>query len=178
MGIMTSLLLKKNTSKIIIGCCFGFENCSSSILVLILISNLLKIRALVSILVLKEANYAYWFWFRSSKPTSNSILVTISTQNIQFRTSLPCVFAVLWLLMMIQHTILTRQQHSSRRRLIQAAEVNCLNHPALIPSMLSKVIPSPCIANPVISAILFQIVLDLLCCNSFLKLNQPLFHAV
>ena len=41
--------------------------------------------------------------------------------------------------MMIQHTILTRQQHSSRRRLIQAAEVNCLNHPALIPSMLSKV---------------------------------------
>ena len=61
MGIMTSLLLKKNTSKIIIGCGFGFENCSSSKLVLILISNLLKIKALVSILVSKEASYAYWF---------------------------------------------------------------------------------------------------------------------
>ena len=57
---------------------------------MILISNLFKIKVLVSILVSKEGSYAYWFWFRSSKPTTSSILVTISTQNIQFRTSLTC----------------------------------------------------------------------------------------
>ena len=43
---------------------------------------------MVSNLVSKEGSYAYWFWFRSSKPTTSSILVTISTPNIQFRTSL------------------------------------------------------------------------------------------
>ena len=61
MGIMTSLLLKKNYLKNHIGCGFGFEYCSSSILVLILISNLFKIKVLVSILVSKEGSYAYWF---------------------------------------------------------------------------------------------------------------------
>ena len=60
-GVVMPLLLNKNLLKNHIGCGFGFDYCSSSILVLILISNLFKIKVLVSILVSKEGNYAYWF---------------------------------------------------------------------------------------------------------------------
>ena len=57
MGIMTSLLLKRND----IGCGFDFEKSSIFLLVLILISKMLKRRKLVSILVSNQASHACWF---------------------------------------------------------------------------------------------------------------------